>query len=150
MQQYQSLGEIRYFNEKKQLALHFVKQHPLFTLGVTARRFTRFWTGFWSWDRRYLQREPFDIPNPFFCTALTFFAIRGVRRWWSLDHATALRYLILLTVFPLAYYLTHSSMDYRQPIEPEILILVTVGIFGLGDEPDYEISEEEETAMATV
>jgi hypothetical protein len=46
-------------------------------------------------------------------------------------HATP--YLLLLIVFPLPYYLTHSSMDYRQPIEPEIVILVTIGLVGFRD-----------------
>jgi hypothetical protein len=39
----------------------------------------------------------------------------------------------MLLVFPLPYYLTHSSMDYRQPIEPQIVILVTIGLFGIRD-----------------
>jgi hypothetical protein len=36
---------------------------------------------------------------------------------------------MMLLVFPVPYYLTHSSMDYRQPIEPQIVILVTIGLF---------------------
>ena len=39
----------------------------------------------------------------------------------------------MLLLFPLPYYLTHSSMDYRQPIEPQIIILVTIGLFGSMD-----------------
>jgi hypothetical protein len=39
----------------------------------------------------------------------------------------------MLLVFPLPYYLTHSSMDYRQPIESQIVILVTIGLFGFRD-----------------
>ena len=64
----------------------------------------------------------------------------------------ALRYLVLLTVFPLTYYLTHSSMDYRQPIEPEILLLVTVGIFGTEDDSEPAMTTEtvNEREMARV
>ncbi len=56
--------------------------------------------------------------------------IRGMWRWCKEDRNLSIPYLITLIVFPLPYYLTHSSMDYRQPIEPEIVILVAVGLFG--------------------
>jgi 4-amino-4-deoxy-L-arabinose transferase-like glycosyltransferase len=131
MQKYQSLGEIKYIAEKRVLALDFVQHHPAFFAAVTVRRVVRFWTGFWSFSREYLHREPLDIPNVFFCTALTLFLLRGIRRWWRDDPASALPYLIALIFFPIPYYFTHSSMDYRQPIEPMILALVVIGIFGL-------------------
>ncbi|HWZ51940.1 MAG TPA: hypothetical protein VNW54_10800 [Granulicella sp.] len=34
----------------------------------------------------------------------------------------------LLVVFPVTYYMTHPLMDYRQPIEPEITILVAAAV----------------------
>jgi len=147
MQKYESMGEIAYFAEKRTLALDFVKHHPLFFAEVSARRAIRFWTGFWSFNPTYLHKEPFDIPNAFFCTALTLLLLRGITHWWRADRVVALRYLVLLAIFPVTYYLTHSSMDYRQPIEPEILILVTVGIFGL-DEAD-QLSEESTESIRT-
>ncbi|HEX7158192.1 MAG TPA: glycosyltransferase family 39 protein [Edaphobacter sp.] len=147
MQKYQSMGEIAYLAEKHTLALDFVKHHPLFFAEVSARRVIRFWTGFWSFNRTYLHKEPFDIPNVFFCTALTLLLLRGITRWWRADRVVALRYLALLAFFPVTYYLTHSSMDYRQPIEPEIIILVTVGIFGL-DEAE-EAAEESAQSLST-
>jgi hypothetical protein len=59
--------------------------------------------------------------------------LRGLFRWWKEDRRELLPYLFLLIVFPIPYYLTHSSMDYRQPIEPQIIVLVTIGIFGFKD-----------------
>lgn len=134
MQKYRTSGELAYFDQKRTLALDFVKHHPVFFVGVSTRRAIRFWTGFWSFNRNYLHREPFDVPNLFFCTGLTVLMLRGAHRWWSIDRVSTLRYLVLLSVFPLTYYFTHSSMDYRQPIEPEIAILVTVGLFGTEDD----------------
>ena len=87
MQKYQSAGEVAYFAQKRTMALDFVKQHPLFFVGVSMRRIVRFWTGLWSFEHSYLQREPLDVPNFFFCTTLTLFMLRGVRRWWRIDHA---------------------------------------------------------------
>jgi hypothetical protein len=70
------------------------------------------------------------VPNVFFCTGITILMFRGLLRWWKADPNSAIPYLILLVVFPIPYYLTHSSMDYRQPIEPEVVMLVTISIFG--------------------
>jgi hypothetical protein len=40
---------------------------------------------------------------------------------------------LLVVLFPVPYYLTHASMDYRQPMEPELAILVTAGMLAVRD-----------------
>jgi hypothetical protein len=40
-------------------------------------------------------------------------------------------YLLLIGVFPITYYLTHPMMDYRQPIEPAVVVLAVAGAMGL-------------------
>ncbi len=52
----------------------------------------------------------------------------GARDWWRKDRACALPYLLCIALFPMTYYISHTMMDYRQPIEPEIVILVVVGL----------------------
>jgi hypothetical protein len=39
--------------------------------------------------------------------------------------------LVLIGIFPITYYLTHPLMDYRQPIEPAILVLAVAGAMPL-------------------
>jgi len=130
MQQYQAQGEIAYLESKHVLAKQFVHQHPLYFVGVCLRRAFRFWTGIWSFAPSYLRDQFLDIPNFFFCTCITFFMLRGIRRWWSVDPSQVFPYLIVVLFFPITYYLSHASMDYRQPIEPQIIILATIGAFG--------------------
>ncbi len=130
MQRYQQQGEVRYMAEKRTLSVNFVKQHPGFFAVATARRVVRFWTGYWSLNPTYLKYEPFDLPNVPFCCVLSFFTFVGLRRWWRTDKQAALPYAVALLVFPLPYYLTHSSMDYRQPVEPVVILLVAIGLFG--------------------
>ena len=132
MRQFQSLGETAYLATKRQMALNFVAHRPLFFAELSLRRAFRFWTGFWSFDARYLKKESLDVPNLFFCSGVTFFMLRGARRLWRRDRLVALPFLALLALFPVTYYLSHSSMDYRQPVEPEIIILVSMGILGPG------------------
>jgi len=133
MQRYESAGEVAYMEQKKQLTLTWIKSHPAAFVDVSLRRVVRFWTGFWSLRPSYLRIEPLDIPDIFFCTFLTAMMLRGLRRWWQQDRRKTFGYIALLILFPLPYYFSHCSPDYRQPIEPEIMALVTIGIFGLRD-----------------
>jgi hypothetical protein len=151
MQRYTAEGEIAYMAEKHALAADWVAHHKLFFAGLCVRRALRFWTGYWSFSRRYLAVEPLDLPNVPFCIFLTYFMVRGLGRWWRDDAASALPYAIAIAIFPIPYYLTHSSADYRQPIEPIIVLLVCVGLFGTGSALTRveEEQAEDERAVAT-
>ena len=148
MQQYIAHGEIAYMAEKHALAADWVSHHRLLFAELCVRRALRFWTGFWSFSNRYLAAEPFDLPNVPFCLFLTFFMVRGLRRWWREDARAALSSLCAVVVFPLPYYLSHSSADYRQPIEPIIVLLVTIGLFGTGLTLEDDVNEEAENEPA--
>ena len=141
MTEYQRLGEIPYLAKKHQLATEFVSHHPLWFAIATVRRFVRYWTGFWSFSPSYLRLEPLDLPNFFFCTGITVMMLRGARRLWTQSQEAALPFVALIACFPITYYLTHASMDYRQPIEPVIVILATVGIFGVAPRARENVPE---------
>lgn len=128
---FERMGEVPYLAQKHHLATEFVSHHPGWFAVATIRRVVRYWTGFWSFDRRYMRQEPLDLPNIFFCTAVTVMTLRGLRRLWAARRGSAIPFAVLLGVFPITYYLTHTSMDYRQPIEPILVILATVGAVGL-------------------
>ena len=146
MAEYQRVGEIRYLAQKHQLATEFVSHHPLWFAVASVRRFVRYWTGFWSFSASYLRMEPLDLPNFFFCTGITVMMLRGARRLWVHSRGAALPFVALLTCFPLTYYLTHASMDYRQPIEPVIVFLATIGIFGLAPRVRQKSTELDQVA----
>jgi 4-amino-4-deoxy-L-arabinose transferase-like glycosyltransferase len=131
MQQYEAAGEVGYIAEKKALALHFIEQNPKFFAGLSLRRAFSYWTGFWSFSPAYLNKEPLEIADVFFCTGITVLMLLGARRFWRRDAISALPYLVLIAVFPITYYVTHASPDYRQPIEPEVVVLVVIGILSL-------------------
>jgi 4-amino-4-deoxy-L-arabinose transferase-like glycosyltransferase len=155
MRRYEEVGEIGYIAEKKTLALNFIEQNPVFFAGLSVRRAFSFWTSFWSFTPSYLSREPMAVADVFFCTSVTVLMLLGARRFWRRDRASALPYLALITVFPITYYFTHATPDYRQPIEPEVVVLVVMGILSLKrmaapavlDEETTEV-EERQLAMA--
>jgi hypothetical protein len=55
--------------------------------------------------------------------------LRGARRLWRVNLTALLPYLVLICIFPITYYITHPLMDYRQPIEPAIIVLAVAGAF---------------------
>ena len=128
MDSYRSQGEIAYIAQKRTIVKHFLAEHPGFFVKLTLRRAVNYWTGFWSLEPAYTHQEPTQIPNVFFCTSLTLLMLFGARDWWCRDPSAAIAYLLPLAIFPLAYYISHPLMDYRQPIEPQIVILVVVGL----------------------
>ena len=130
---YSRLGEAAYMQEKRTLTLDTIRDHKHLFVAATARRFLRYWTGYWSLSAAYLEHEPLDLPNVPFCTTLSLLMICGLVAWWRRDRQRLLPFIALLALFPIPYDLTHASMDYRQPIEPELAILVTAGMLRVRD-----------------
>jgi hypothetical protein len=95
------------------------------------RRFFYYWTGFWSLSSKEIHEQPYEPANIFYVCTITFFMLRGARRLWRLDRTALLPYLVLLCIFPITYYFTHPLMDYRQPIEPAIIVLAVAGALPL-------------------
>jgi len=67
----------------------------------------------------------------FMLICVTGLMLRGVSRFWRENRSAGLPYFVLVAVFPLAYYLSLALMDYRQPIEPAVIVLVIAGLFPL-------------------
>ena len=130
MAEYQRLGELAYVEQKHTLASNFVRHHRLFFVASSLRRADRFWFGYWSLSPEYLRSQPLDLPNIPFCIFLFWALLRGLRRFWLENPIATLPYLLAILIFPIPYYLTHASMDYRQPLEPIIITFVAIGLFG--------------------
>lgn len=126
------LGEIGYLDAKKAESESFIRQHPLFFAWMSLRHFTYTWTGFWSLDARFLAAEPFHIPNVLFTTTMTALMLTGLAYLWRDGNAqAALPLVIILATFPVVYYITHPSMDYRHPIDPVIVPIACYGVLSL-------------------
>lgn len=122
------LGELAYMDREKKLGFDFIRSHPSWFAVVTVRRFVYIWTGYWSFDKRYLAEEPLDPPNVFFCTVLTIMMLVGLRRLWHENRSVALLLGMVLFCFPAIYYVTHVDVAYRRPIDPLIVVLAVYGV----------------------
>jgi len=131
---------LNYMAEKERQAFDFISGHPGWFARQTVRRIVYLWTGYWSLDSRYLEQEPLDPPNIFFCSALTALALLGMWRALRKDFSAALPYALVLIVFPLVYYVTHPEVYYRRQIDPMFLVL---GVFAVVSPRQFPAKPEE-------
>lgn len=128
MEKYRRLGELGYMEEKRRAALDFLVRYPRLFLWLTVKRFVFTWTGYWSLRPAYLANEPAAIPNIGFCTTLTILMLAGLRRAYLISREAVVPFFLVLTSYPLVYYLTHTGMDYRHPIDP--VLTMFLGVLG--------------------
>jgi 4-amino-4-deoxy-L-arabinose transferase-like glycosyltransferase len=130
--EYVQRGEYAYMADKKRQALAYIKSHPGFFVWVSLRHVVYLWTGYWSFNRTYLQEENLDPENICFCTALSVLTLIGLWLVFRREGATtAMPYLLVLLFFPLVYYITHPEDWYRRPIDPVFVVLTAYAIVAL-------------------
>ncbi len=131
MRKYLAMGETAFLAEKHALSIAEFKQNPRYSFLIlqTVRRFLYYWTGYWSFSAEELQAQPFEPGQVFYVGCITLLMLRGMGRFWRLNRAALLPYLVLIVFFPLTYYLTNPLMDYRQAIEPAVIVLAIAGVF---------------------
>ena len=104
---------------------------------MTLRRAMYLWTGFWSFDRNYLEQEPLDLANIPFLTTFAVLALLGLRRAFRNNPSVAMPYAIVLFFFPAIFYVTHPEVYYLRPLDPIISILAASLV-----KPRLQASEE--------
>ncbi|MGA9673569.1 MAG: hypothetical protein WBQ94_30540, partial [Terracidiphilus sp.] len=138
MRKFLAMGEPAFLAEKHTLAVEYLREHPEFFVRKTLHRMLYYWTGYWSFSAEEIREQPYEPANVFYVCSITLLMLLGIRRLWRLNHAATLPYLVLIAIFPVTYYVTHPLMDYRQPIEPAIIVLVVSGALSLRRTRDAE------------
>ncbi len=123
---YKSMGEIAYMAEKQQEAFAFMRTHPGDTLSLVFRRFVDTWLGTSDspadvWSNGNLISRSFLVLN----CLLSLLCLLGALYAYRARLPEAVPFATVLLIFPLVFYLTHSSLRYRFPIDPIMLILAT-------------------------
>jgi 4-amino-4-deoxy-L-arabinose transferase-like glycosyltransferase len=127
-QEYQQLGEIAFTQKKLHQGMAFIAAHRALYVQQTLRRVVYFWTGFWSFSRRYLAEEAADPGNMVLATAMTVLAFIGLRRAFREKLPSAIPFLLAFVFFPVTYYLTHPEDYYRRPIDPLFVVLAAFAL----------------------
>ena len=120
--EYNRLGELRFMEEKREIALTFIRQRPGEFLKLSADRFFRYWTA----------------PEIALWLPLSALAWAGMILTWRRKGLEAVPYAIILLMFPVIYYVTHTFNSYRHPTEPAMFILAAYAVVSAGNSRDGE------------
>jgi hypothetical protein len=123
-EKYKRMGEIAYMAEKQHEAFAFMRTHPRDTLNFMFHRFVENWLAITdspadTWSHVPLYAKAFLVMNCLF-PLLSFL---GALYAYRARNAEAFPFAMVLLIFPLVFYLTHSSLRYRFPIDPIMMVL---------------------------
>ena len=130
--EYNQLGEMRFMETKREIALQFIRQHPTQFLRLCGQRCYSYWAE----------------PNPSTWLPIGVLAWAGcILSVWK-KRVGAIPFAIVLLIFPLIYYITHTWPTYRHPMEPVMVLLGSYAALSaveyLG--PSYGAAGEREVA----
>jgi hypothetical protein len=140
LKEYERVGELAYIAEKRRLALEFIAGHPSEFAESTLKRVAYFWIG--AGD------DPRVHPSNLIAqrTLLVTISLLGI---WGCSLAVRKKapgaglLVSTLIFYPLIFYITHTHVRYRHPLDP-ILFLGAVYLFvpqGEGQPPGDEATK---------
>ena len=127
-QEYQQLGELRYMHHKQAQAVSLISRNKGEFVWLSFRRALYIWTNYWSFSRRYLEAEPFDVPAIFLTSTLSLLALWGLWLGWRNVGLAIVPFAIALFFFPVVYYVTHLEDYYRRPADPFYTVLAVYAV----------------------
>jgi hypothetical protein len=136
---YSQLGENAYMDEKRHLAMDFIRTHPSREARLTLRRVTATWLGTEQPWHDFRSTDSLLVRSIFlFNVCLTLATSLGIVVLFLRRNRFAIPIAFVPILFPLVYYATHSTLRYRHPIEPILLLLAAIAIvFLVARFPDH-------------
>jgi 4-amino-4-deoxy-L-arabinose transferase-like glycosyltransferase len=129
MQLLLSLGETRYMQMKQRQAIEFIEAHPRIFLKSVWNRFLDTWTGLGDVPSdRWVSALRAGGAYIRFTSVLSLLALAGLFLTCRSLGWEAAPVWIAPIVFPITYYLTHSTLHYRHPIDPVLTVLSVVAL----------------------
>lgn len=126
---YSQLGENGFMDQKHGLAFDFIRSHHALELHLFARRFTATWLGTETPWRDFLSTDSALIRTIFICNALIALGtLAGIVILFLRRNPYALPLALVPLLFPVVYYVTHTSLRYRHPMDFALLLLTSVAI----------------------
>jgi len=119
-------------DEEKRKAFAFIASHPRIEAWLIAQRFIDFWTGTATPLAAFRQADSNSLRFILLSNdAAPFCAFLGVLLLLGKKNPFAVPIISVVVFFPLLYYITHTSLRYRHPIDPLVLLLAAIGVHGL-------------------
>lgn len=126
---YLRIGETAFMDEEKLKALEFIRAHPKIVLRLTAKRFVEFWTGLPDPLESFMTADSLLVRVLLICnTATGLGALLGIAALLWRRSTYSFPLAAYPVVFPWLYYVTHSNLRYRHPVDPVVLLLVAIAV----------------------
>lgn len=126
-------GEAPYSREKQRMAVAYIKAHPDEFLKKTWDRVLDTWSAREdTWTDIWVKSLHLARANVWICSIFSVLSFAGLIlalvdfRWEALPVA------LCLIVFPIPYYITHTALRYRHPIDPLMTIFAVYAVARLG------------------
>ena len=124
---YFRMGEIPFMDEEMRKAKAFIASHPRVELILFAERFAAFWAGLPRPVESFLGTDSLLIRGLMLCATLSGLgALGGLVVLAFQGNAYLIPLAAFPAIFPLLYYVTHTSLRYRHPIDPVVLLLTAI------------------------
>jgi 4-amino-4-deoxy-L-arabinose transferase-like glycosyltransferase len=122
-------GEPTYNKLKQQQALAFIQQNPETFRRLLWNRFVDTWTGYYDTrEGTYVKTLGLLLPFIWMTALYSFVAFLGLLVAVAKKASESLPLVFCAVLFPIPYYITHTSLRYRHPIDPVLTILVVVAL----------------------
>lgn len=118
------MGEIAYMREKRSEALRFIWSHPGTFVDSCFDRFVDTWTALWDQHADpWVNALHAGAAYVAFCSIFSLLALVGLLMARRRDAVGIFPLSAAMLLFPVTYYITHSAVRYRHPIDPVTTIL---------------------------
>jgi hypothetical protein len=121
---YIRIGETAFMDEERSKALAFIRTHPAIALRLCANRFVAFWVGLANPFQALTAAESWLNRLLILCNLIVPFAtLAGLLLLFLTRNPLALPLAAFPVLYPLLYYVTHTSLRYRHVIDPSLFLL---------------------------
>jgi len=123
------MTEIPYMEVKQSEALAFMRTHPRDTMRFFFRRFADNWLGIWDAPRDLWRVMPPSMKLTVIWNCLfSLLSFAGALFAYRARSEAALPFASVMLMFPVVFYVTHTSGRYRYPMDPIMGILTVFAI----------------------
>ena len=125
---YFRMGETPFMDEEMRKAKTFIVTHPRVELILFGKRFVAFWAGIANPIDNFLAADSWLVRVVILCAGLSGLgAAFGIAVLiWRRSCCYTFPLAVFPVVFPFLYYVTHTSLRYRLPVDPVVLLLTSV------------------------
>jgi len=143
-------GEPNYNQFKREQAMAYIRSHPRIFLKNVLDRILDNWAA--TYDSKVdpwiplLHLSKADI---WFCSLFSVLAFAGLILALRATFLDSMPLAMSLLLFPIPYYLTHTGLRYRHPIDPFMTIFTVYAVFRLVAALPGRVSQDDQSAIVT-